>query len=238
MDNNLNSSAFNPQLAEEREALQRSFMVKVYGWMAFGLLVTMLAGGFTLAMPGMLELIFGSRFGLIALVVLEFVMVIFLTARINHMSPAVAGILFTAYAALNGITLSVIVLAYTTSSIVITFGVTACTFGIMSLYGLTTQADLTKLGSLLIMGLFGIILASLANLFFQNPAIYWIVTYVGVVIFVGLIAYDTQRLKRMSLAVGANGEMAQRASILGALALYLDFINLFLKLLRILGKRR
>ncbi len=146
--------------------------------------------------------------------------------------------MFAGYAVLNGVTLSVLTLVYTASSIATAFGITACTFGIMTLFGYTTQRDLTKLGSLLIMGLIGVLLASIVNIFLGNSAIYWITTYLGVLIFVGLVAYDTQKLKRLSLGVSQDGQMAQRASILGALTLYLDFVNLFLFLLRILGNRR
>jgi FtsH-binding integral membrane protein len=146
--------------------------------------------------------------------------------------------LFMGYAVLNGVTLSIIFLVYASESIAVTFGITACTFGIMTLFGYTTQRDLTKLGSLLIMALLGMVLASIINLFLGSSIIYWITTYVMILIFIGLIAYDTQKLKNMSLAVSGNGDMMQKASILGALALYLDFINLFLLLLRIFGRRR
>jgi FtsH-binding integral membrane protein len=156
----------------------------------------------------------------------------------SRVSSLVASLLFAGYAVLNGLTLSIIFLIYTESSIAITFGVTACTFGIMTLFGYTTQRDLTKMGSLLIMGLIGVILASLVNLFFQSSAIYWIVTYLGILVFVGLVAYDTQKLKRMSLVVGEEGQVMQKASIIGALMLYLDFINLFLLMLRLMGGRR
>ena len=123
------------------------------------------------------------------------------------------------------------------TSIALTFGITACTFGMMTLFGYTTKRDLTKMGSLLIMALFGFILASVVNIFLQNDAIYWVITFIGILIFIGLIAYDTQKIKRMALQVSENG-LAQKASILGALALYLDFINLFLLLLRLFGRRR
>ncbi|MFP5213214.1 MAG: Bax inhibitor-1/YccA family protein, partial [Acidobacteriota bacterium] len=140
--------------------------------------------------------------------------------------------------ALNGVTFSAIFIAYTKSSIASTFFVTAGTFAAMSIYGYTTKKDLTSWGSFLFMGLVGILIASLVNLFFQSPAIYWVVTYLGVVIFVGLTAYDTQNIKLMAQQGFGDEEMGRRASIIGALRLYLDFINLFLMLLRIFGDRR
>ncbi|MDR3578117.1 MAG: Bax inhibitor-1/YccA family protein [Anaerolineaceae bacterium] len=231
-------SAYNLQSSEMQAGIQRGFLVRVYAWMTLGLVITTVSAFFTLAIPGVIETIFSNTFIFIGLLVAELALVIILSAAINRFPPAVAGLLFTGYAVLNGVTLSLIFLEYTSSTIAVTFGVTACTFGVMTLFGFTTHRDLTKLGSLLIMALIGMVLASVVNLFFNNDVVYWITTYVGVLIFVGLVAYDTQKLKRMSLTVGGNGELAQRASILGALALYLDFINLFLLLLRILGRRR
>jgi FtsH-binding integral membrane protein len=206
--------------------------------MTFGLLATAAAALFTISAPRLLMALVSTPFLLLGLFLVEIVMVVVLSAAVNRLSPVAAGALFVGYALLNGVTLSILVLIYTESSIAITFGVTACTFGIMTLFGYTTHRDLTKLGSLLIMGLIGILLASVVNLFLRNSAVYWIITYVGVLIFVGLVAYDTQRLKRMSVALDGQGEIRQKASVLGALALYLDFINLFLLLLRILGRRK
>ena len=231
-------SAFNLQASEMQSEIRRGFIVRVYAWMTFGLLITAASAFITLVVPGVIQALTSNSIIFIGLVVAELAVVIVLSAAINRFPPAVAGLLFTGYAVLNGITLSLLVLVYTSSSIALTFGVTACTFGIMTLFGFTTQRDLTKLGSLLIMALIGMILASLLNLFLNNSAIYWITTYLGILIFVGLVAYDTQKLKSMSLSVGQNGELAKRASIMGALALYLDFINLFLLILRILGRRR
>jgi FtsH-binding integral membrane protein len=222
----------------EQEEIQRGFITRVYGWMTFGLFVTAAAALMTWITPGVQALIFSTPLVFGGLLIGELALVIGLSAAINRLNPAVASLLFIGYAGLNGVTLSVIMLIYTASSIAVTFGIAACTFGIMTLFGYTTHRDLTKLGSLLIMALLGLILASVVNLFIANTAIYWITTYVGVLIFTGLIAYDTQKLKNMSLVVSANGEAAQKASIVGALALYLDFINLFLMLLRIFGRRK
>jgi FtsH-binding integral membrane protein len=231
-------SIYNNQTAEMQAEIQRGFITRVYAWMTFGLILTAAAALVTVSIPEVLNAIVTNRTLFFGLVIGELVLVMVLSGAINRFPPAVAGLLFAGYALLNGVTISFIVLIYTESSIAITFGVAACTFGIMTLFGFTTQRDLTKMGSLLIMALIGIVLASLLNMFLNNSAIYWITTYVGDLIFIGLIAYDTQKLKRMSLALDEDGQMAQKASIMGALALYLDFINLFLMLLRIMGRRK
>ncbi len=231
-------STYNNQLTVQQEEIQRSFIIRVYGWMVLGLVITTLAAWFTVNVPALLEAVFTNPFIFFGLLIGELVLVIVLSAAINRISPALATLLFVGYAALNGVTLSFLMIVYTSTSVVLTFGVTACTFGIMTLFGYTTQRDLTKVGSLLIMALFGMIIASVANFFFASTTLYWIVTYIGILIFIGLVAYDTQKLKRMSLSLGTDGSLAQKASIVGALNLYLDFVNLFLLLLRLLGKRR
>ncbi len=232
-----NPPFYDTQESERREEIQRGFITRVYGWMTVGLLITAAAALFTISTPGLLAAIVSSSFVFFGLLLGELAVVFALSLTADRVSPLVAGLLFTGYAVLNGITLSVLILVYTQSSIALTFGVTASTFGIMTLYGFTTHRDLTRLGSLLIMGLVGLILASLINLFLNNSAVYWITTYIGILIFVGLVAYDTQRLKNMSLAPGEDGRLTRNAAIVGALALYLDFINLFLLLLRVLGRR-
>jgi FtsH-binding integral membrane protein len=231
-------SIYNNQAAEMQAEIQRGFIARVYAWMTFGLILTAAAAFVTVSIPEVMMAIVTNRFLFFGLVIGELVLVMVLSGAINRFPPSVAGLLFAGYAVLNGITISILMLIYTESSIAITFGVTACTFGIMTLFGYTTQRDLTKLGNLLIMALIGMVLASVVNIFLNNPAIYWITTYVGVLIFIGLVAYDTQKLKKMSLALSDDGQMVQKASIMGALALYLDFINLFLLLLRIMGRRK
>ncbi len=238
MNNPQVPSVYNYQATEMQAEAQRGFILRVYAWMVLGLAITAGAAFATLAIPGLMEAIFSNTPVFFGLLIGELVMVVVLTAAINRFPPMVATLIFAGYAALNGVTLSFLMLVYTGTSVALTFGITACTFGIMTLFGYTTQRDLTKLGSLLIMALIGMVLASFANLLFNSPAIYWAVTYIGVLIFIGLIAYDTQKLKRMSLSLGSDGGVVQKASILGALQLYLDFINLFLLLLRILGRRR
>ena len=231
-------SIYNVQTTQAQEEIQRGFITRVYAWMTLGLFVTAAAAWFTISVPNLLLAIVTSRFLFLGLILGELALVIILSAAVNRLSPVIAGLLFVGYAVLNGVTLSILILIYTEASIALTFGVTACTFGIMTLYGYTTQRDLTRLGSLLFMGLIGLVLASLLNLFLRNPAIYWVITYVGILIFIGLIAYDTQKLKAMSLTLDGQGQVTQKASILGALRLYLDFINLFLLLLRVLGRRK
>jgi FtsH-binding integral membrane protein len=225
----------NPELIAET---QRNFIRKVFGWMFLGLLVTAAASFFMLANPALMQAMLASRWAWLILLIAEFGLVIFLTAAIRKLTPATAALSFLAYAVLNGVTLSVIFLIYTSASITQTFLICASMFGIMSLFGFTTKRDLTSLGSLLFMGLIGVVLAGLLNLFLRSSVIYWGVTIVGILVFIGLIAYDTQKLKKMSLSIGAEGQMESKASIIGALMLYLDFINLFLLLLRIFGRQK
>jgi len=237
--NNLQSpSVYNNQVVEQQEEIQRSFILRVYAWMTLGLFVTAVAALWTIYTPGLLHTIVTTPLLFFGLVIGELVLVMVLTAAVSRMTPAIAGLTFLGYAVLVGVTFSVLTLIYTSTSIALTFGITASTFGIMTLFGYTTHRDLTKLGNLLIMALIGLIIAMLANLLFKNPAIYWVTTFLGILIFIGLIAYDTQKLKKMSLSVSQEGGIAAKASILGALSLYLDFINLFLLLLRIFGRRR
>jgi hypothetical protein len=232
------SSVYNQPSAEALDDIQRGFITRVFAWMTLGLVITTGAALTTLLIPGFLQSILSIPFLFVGLLVGEVILVMVIGSRISAMTPWLAGLLFALYAALNGVTLAIIFLIYTSASIFITFGITACMFGIMTLYGLTTKRDLTKIGSLLGMALIGLVLASLVNMFLRSSGLYWIITYIGILIFVGLVAYDTQKLKKMSLQLGEDGTVIQRASVLGALRLYLDFINLFLLLLRILGRRK
>jgi hypothetical protein len=187
-----------------------------------------------------LNFIFGNTFVFFGLIIGEFILVIAISAAINRISPGAALGLFFGYAALNGATLAIIFLAYTGSSIVLTFGVTAGLFGVMSVLGYTTKQDLTKWGPILFIGLIGFLIGSVANFFIASTALQWILTYVGIGIFLGLVVYDTQRIKKMTMGAIMQDEATavSRIGILGALRLYLDFINLFLLLLRIFGRRR
>ena len=224
-------------MSQSREATQATFMTKVYGWMTIAMLITAFAALFTVSSPTLIELIFGNKLVFYGLIIGELLLVGSLVLAVQKMSPMVAALVFIGYSALNGLTLASIFLVYTTGSIALTFFITAGTFAVMSIYGYTTKADLTRIGNLALMALVGIMIASIANYFLQNETLYWIISYLGVAIFVGLVAYDTQKIKNMSYSLDAASSDGKRASILGALTLYLDFINLFLFLLRLFGRR-
>ena len=217
---------------------QNTFVSKVFGWMAGGLLLTAIVALAVANTPSLTRAIYGNPAVLIGLIIGELVLVVVLSAAINRMSAGLATALFLLYAAVNGVVLSFIFLLYTRASITTTFFVSAGTFGAMSLYGYYTKRDLTSIGSLCFMALIGLIIGSVVNLFWANEMLYWLITYAGILIFVGLTAYDAQKIKRMGLSIGGDGQLARKAAVLGALAIYLDFINLFLLLLRLLGRRR
>ena len=220
------------------EIARRSFVVKVYAWMALALTLTALIAMTVASYEGLIGAILTNRILFFALLIAQLGLVIFLSARIDKMSAAMATFVFFAYAGLTGVTFSVIFAIYTAASIASTFFITAGTFGVMSAYGYFTRRDLTSWGNLLFMGLIGIIIASVVNIFLQNQAVYWVVTFLGVLIFVGLTAYDTQKIKNMAAEVNIESEEGKKRAVMGSLALYLDFINLFLMLLRLLGRRR
>jgi len=185
------------------------------------------------------QLIFTNRILFFGLIIAEFALVIAISARIQKMQASTATALFVLYSAINGATLSLIFLIYTASSITSTFFTCAGTFVACSVYGWTTKRDLTSVGGFMTMGLIGIIIASVVNIFLRSPAMYMIISYIGVIVFVGLTAYDTQHLKNMAITQpdGVEAAVVRKGAILGALKLYLDFINLFLMLLRIFGNR-
>jgi FtsH-binding integral membrane protein len=224
-------------LAPAAIARQNSLISRVYAWMTAGLAVTGATAAITATTPALLALVYDNFLVFILLIVAQFALVIAITGAIARLTTATATALFLLYAALNGLTLAGLLLRYTGASIALAFFITAGTFAAMSLFGYVTKRDLTAVGSLAIMALLGVILGSLVNFFLRNEALYWLLTYAGIVIFVGLIAADTQKIKRI-LARAAQGEAAGRAVIIGALMLYLDFLNLFLNLLRIFGRRR
>jgi FtsH-binding integral membrane protein len=217
-----------------------SFVRSVYNWMAIGLGITGVVAYGVANSPGVTEVIFGSQLIFFGLIIAQLAMVFMISARIQRMQASTATMLFIVYSALNGATLSSIFLAYTQSSITSTFFICAATFTACSVYGWTTRRDLTTMGGFLTMGLIGIVIASVVNMFFQSGAVSTIVSYVGVLVFVGLTAYDTQEIKNMALSQPADIDAGavRKGAILGALKLYLDFINLFLMLLRIFGGRR
>ncbi len=223
----------------DRSMAFATLMKNVYLWMTLGLGMTGLTAAYVAGNPGWMQTIFETRGLLFALLIGEVALVWILSARIMKMSFATAGIMFAVYSILNGVTLSFIFLAYTMESIATTFFVTAGTFGAMTLVGYTVKKDLSGLGRFLIMALIGLIIATLVNIFVASSTLSWIITYVGVLIFVGLTAYDTQKIKNMLREYGSEAnEVTMKLALMGSLTLYLDFINLFLYLLRILGDRK
>jgi FtsH-binding integral membrane protein len=225
-------------ITQARQAASTIFLAKVFNWMAIGLGLTGIVAWFTASSGLAMQLVASPLF--MILIIAELGMVFFLSARISKIQATTATGLFLGYALLNGLTLSMIFLAYTSSSIASTFFITAGMFGAMAVYGLVTKRDLSGLGSFLFMGLVGIIIASIVNIFLKSSSLYWVISLLGVFIFVGLTAYDVQKIKR----IGEEGimeqgeEMVKKGSIMGALTLYLDFINLFLMLLRFFGGSR
>jgi hypothetical protein len=213
-----------------------AFLRKVYGWMFVGLAITAATAFAVAGSPELVQAIFGNPILFIALIVAELGLVIALSARVDRMAPRTAAVLFVTYSALNGATLSAILLAFTGASLATTFVVTAGMFGALALYGTTTKRSLAGVGQFFFMGLIGLVLASIVGLFWRAPALQFVISVVGVLVFTGLTAWDAQRLKAMA-AVTPDDRVAGR-SVVGALALYLDFINLFLFLLRFLGARR
>ncbi len=228
------------QPRQRAEVLVNDFVRSVYNWMFIGLALTGFMALYVSNSETILRLVFGNRLIFFGLILVELALVFSISGRVNRMSASTATLLFVIYAGLNGVTLSFIFLAYTRASIVSTFFVCAGTFLACSIYGWTTKRDLTSLGGFLFMGLIGIIIASVVNMFIRSSAMSMIVSYIGVLVFVGLTAYDTQKLKNMAMTqpAGLDGAVIRKGAILGALSLYLDFINLFLMLLRIFGQGR
>ena len=225
---------------ERTEALVNDFVRSVYNWMCIGLALTGFVAYYASTSEAVLGLVFGNSIVFFGLILAELALVFALSGMVNRMSGATATALFVVYSALNGVTLSFIFIAYTQASIVSTFFVCSATFLACSVYGWTTKKDLTSWGGFFTMGLIGIIIASLVNMFIQSSAMSMFISYIGVFVFVGLTAYDTQKLKNMAITqpAGLDGEVIRKGAILGALSLYLDFINLFLMLLRIFGQSR
>lgn len=215
-----------------------SFFRSVYGWMTVGLGLTAIVALYTVTTPALMEMIFGNKLVFYGLVIGQVGLVIALSAAINRLSATAATLMFCVYAALSGLTFASIFVVYTQSSIASTFFVTAGTFGAMSLYGLLTKKDLSSWGSFLFMGLIGVVIASIVNIFLESSAMTWVISCAGVLVFTGLTAYDTYSLKVLAQNGFAHGEERKKLAIIGALKLYLDFINLFLMLLRLLGGSR
>lgn len=221
---------------EKKKSAQMAVFRQVYIWMSLALFIT---GMTALIVSGNNDLTYSLLSNPLlfwGLIIAEFVLVYVLAGRIDRMSMQTATIVFIAYSIINGVTMSLLFLMYTSESIAATFFITAGTFGVMSLYGYMTKRDLSSWRSIFFMALIGIIIASITNIFLKSETIYWIITYVGVLVFVGLTAYDTQRTKEAIMRSEVN-ETAYKIALIGALNLYLDFINLFIYILRIMNRR-
>lgn len=218
-------------------ASTRKFLLNVYNWMAMGLAVTgVIAYG--ISTSNFVNVILTNPIIYFGLFIVQLIVVMGLTFAINKIPSGVAIGAFFLYAALTGLTFSVLFIVYTGASIAYTFLICAAMFAGVSIFGYVTKMDLSKFGAFFFMALIGIVVASVVNIFLKSSTLYWIISYVGVLVFVGLTAYDTQRIKRMSESTEFDSEQGKKSAVIGALMLYLDFINMFLFLLRILGNRK
>lgn len=221
------------------KAAQATLLRSVYLWMTLALIITGFVAMYVAKSYTLVNMMIQNSMIFWGVLIAEVALVWYLSARIYKMSFTTATILFIVYSILNGVTLSILLLVYTASSIATTFFVTAGTFGTMAIFGYITKKDLTRIGSLCIMGVIGIIIASLVNLFLQNSMMDMVISYIGVLLFVGLTAYDSQKIKRLLSGDDIEvNEVTQKIALMGAMTLYLDFINLFIYLLRILGDRK
>ena len=237
---NYNELNFQGLQAERQWDVSEAFPVlmrKVYVWMTLALAITGFTAYGVATSPGILQAIYTNQILFWGLIIAEFALVFGVSAAINRLSLTTATLMFILYSVINGALLSYIFLAYTASSVATVFFITAGTFGAMALIGYTTKADLSSMGKILFMALIGLIIATIVNVFVKSDGLTMILSYVGVLIFVGLTAYDTQKIKQMLMQAPDASEGAQKMALLGALTLYLDFINLFIYLLRIFGKR-
>lgn len=227
-------------LDQARGQAATMFLAKVFNWMAIGLGLTGLAALLVAGTPAIRQVIFGNPILFYGLIFGELGLVIYLSARIEKISARAATNLFLAYSVMNGVTLSSVLLHYTGTSIAATFFITAGMFVTMAVYGTVTKKDLSSMGSFMFMGLVGMIIASVVNIFLASSMVSWVISAVGVIVFTGLTAYDVQKISRIggSGIMDSGASAVQKGAIMGALALYLDFINLFLHLLRFLGDRR
>lgn len=221
------------------KAVQAALMRNVYSWMTLALVITGFVSMYVAKSYTLISMIMQNSIAFWGLLIAEIGLVVYLSARIHRISFTTATLLFIAYAILNGVTMAFIFLVYTMSSIATTFFITAGTFGIMALYGYVTKKDLTHIGNICFMALIGLIIASLVNIFLHNSMMDLIISCVGVLLFVGLTAYDSQKIKQLLTGEGIEiNETTQKIALMGAMTLYLDFINLFLYLLRLLGDRK
>lgn len=231
---------FGTMTREQELSMSAAFPVlmrKVYVWMTLALVITGVTAYGVATSPGLMMAIATNKLLFWGLIIAEFGLVLAISAAINKLSLTTATMLFVLYSVINGATLSFIFAIYTMSSIASVFFITAGTFAVMAFIGYTTKKDLTSMGKILLMALIGIIIATVVNIFLKSTGLEMIVSYLGVLIFVGLTAYDSQKIKQMLLMAPDAGEGAQKLALLGALSLYLDFVNLFIYLLRIFGRR-
>lgn len=220
------------------EVAERMTMNRVYGWMALALVVSALSAVFTAGSPAMLRFVFGSRFTFFGLIIAELGLVWYLSSRIMTLKFATAAALMGLYSVLNGVVLSSVLLVYAEATVQAAFLATGVTFAVMSAIGYFTKTDLTRMGSILLMALIGVIVATVVNLFLRSDGLTTVITYVGLLIFIGLTAYDTQKIKQ-TLAVQEEYGMhvdVRKIALMGALNLYLDFINMFLYILRLMDR--
>ena len=237
---NYNQLNFDAMTREQGLSMSAAFPVlmrKVYVWMTLALLITGATAYGVATSPGLQMALFSNQVLFWGLIIAEFALVIGISAAINRLSLTTATLMFILYSVINGAVLSSIFLIYTMSSIASVFFITAGTFGVMALIGYTTKKDLTSMGKILLMALIGIIIATIVNIFLKSSGLQMIVSYLGVLVFVGLTAYDSQKIKQMLQMAPDTSEASQKLALLGALTLYLDFINLFIYLLRIFGRR-
>lgn len=227
--------------AERQMEVSEAFPVlmrKVYVWMTLALAITGMTAYYVATSPTLLTAILTNKVLFYGLIIAELALVFVVSAAINRLSLFTATLLFILYSVINGATMSVIFLVYKFSSIATVFFITAGTFGAMALIGYTTKKDLSTMGRIMFMGLIGLVIATFVNIFLKNPMMTMILSYIGVIVFVGLTAWDSQKIKQMLMQAPDVDEASQKVALLGALTLYLDFINLFIHLLNILGKRR
>jgi len=237
MNNPELTPSWNPPVTETAAGERvTAFLRSVYGWMCVGLAITAAVAYGVASSPAVLNLLFANQFVMLGLFVVQLGLVFVLSARVQQMAPGTAAGLFVLYSALTGVTISLILLAYTGQSVVTTFVVTAGMFGALALYGTTTSRSLAGLGQFAFMGLIGIVLAGLVGMFWKSEALQFLISVVGVIVFTALTAWDAQRLRQMALSL--PGGQTTSYAVVGALSLYLDFINLFLIMLRFMGTRR
>ena len=232
-----NTSTDNISLQQANEKISQRFIAAVYGWMVAALAISGIAAFAVFNSETLLYFIFGSRFTFLGLIIAELALVFILSAGIRRMSFPVAAASFVIYSIVNGLTLSSVLFVYTGTSIVRIFVITALMFGAMSVYGATTKSSLQSAGKYLMMALIGLIIASMVNWFMRSSSLDWLISFVTVGVFTGLTAYDTQKITTAARYAQDNDDF-KKIAIIGALELYLDFINIFLALLRLFGKRR